>query len=67
MIPFVTILIRFFRAVRRSWKDPEFRGLVGLVVVTLLAGTLSLQADGGMEPPRLSVFQRRNAHDHRLR
>jgi voltage-gated potassium channel len=40
MIPFVTILIRFFRAVRRSWKDPEFRGLVGLVVVTLLAGTL---------------------------
>ncbi|HEX6710896.1 MAG TPA: potassium channel family protein [Rubrobacter sp.] len=40
MISFVTILIRFYRAVRRSWRDPEFRGLAGLVVVTLLAGTL---------------------------
>jgi voltage-gated potassium channel len=40
VIPFVTILIRFVQAVRRSWKDPEFRGLVGLVIVTLLAGTL---------------------------
>ena len=40
MISFVSILIRFFKAVRRSWKDPEFRGLFGLVVVTLLSGTL---------------------------
>jgi voltage-gated potassium channel len=39
VISFVTILIRFFRAIRRSWKDPEFRGLFGLVIVTLLAGT----------------------------
>lgn len=40
MISFVTILIRFYRAVRLSWRDPETRGLVGLVVVTLLSGTI---------------------------
>lgn len=40
MVSFVTILIRFVRAVRDSWGDPEFRGLCGLVVVTLASGTL---------------------------
>jgi voltage-gated potassium channel len=39
MIPFVAILVRFVRAVGSSWRDPEFRGLFGLVV-TLASGTL---------------------------
>ena len=40
MISFISLLMRFFQAVRHSWKDPEFRGLFGLVVVTLLSGTI---------------------------
>lgn len=40
MLPFVTLLVRFVRAIGRSWRDPEFRGLFTLVVVTLLSGTL---------------------------
>ena len=40
MVSFLTILIRFVRAVRSSWEDPEFRGLCSLVVVTLACGTL---------------------------
>ena len=32
--------IRFAYAVRRSFREPEFRGLFILVVVTLAAGTL---------------------------
>jgi voltage-gated potassium channel len=40
VIPFVTMLVRFVRAVAGSWKDPEFRGLFFLVVVTLATGTL---------------------------
>jgi voltage-gated potassium channel len=40
MISFITILIRFVRAIADSWKDPEFRGLFFLVVVTLASGTL---------------------------
>ena len=40
MISFVTILVRFFRAIAGSWKDPEFRGLFSLVVATLAAGTV---------------------------
>ena len=40
MVSFVTLLIRFVRAVASSWRDPEFRGLFTLVVVTLLSGTL---------------------------
>ena len=36
----VLIPLRFARAVRRSLRDPEFRGLFVLVVVTLAAGTL---------------------------
>ena len=27
MVAFVTILVRFVRAIVDSWKDPEFRGL----------------------------------------
>lgn len=38
--PFAAILVRFVRAVGSSWRDPEFRGLFGLVVVTLASGTL---------------------------
>jgi voltage-gated potassium channel Kch len=40
VISFITILVRFVRAVGSSWKDPEFRGLFSLVVVTLASGTL---------------------------
>jgi voltage-gated potassium channel len=40
MISLFSILMRFVWAVRGSWRDPEFRGLAGLVIVTLLAGTL---------------------------
>lgn len=47
MIPFVPVLVRFVRAIWRSWRDPEFRELLTLVVVTLLAGTLFYrQAEG---------------------
>jgi len=47
VVPFVTVLVRFVRSVWRSWRDPEFRGLLTLVVVTLLAGTLFYrQAEG---------------------
>ncbi len=40
MVSFVTLLIRFVRAVASSWRDPEFQGLLTLDVVTLLSGTL---------------------------
>jgi voltage-gated potassium channel Kch len=40
LLPFVTLLVRFVRAIGRPWRDPEFRGLFTLVVVTLLSGTL---------------------------
>jgi voltage-gated potassium channel len=40
MISFVTVLVRFFRAIAGSWRDPEFRGLFFLVVATLATGTL---------------------------
>lgn len=33
------IPVRFTRAIRRGLRDPEFRSLVGLVVLTLAAGT----------------------------
>jgi len=33
------IPVRFTRAIRRGLRDPEFRSLVGLVVLTLTAGT----------------------------
>ena len=34
------IPVRFTRAVRRGLRDPEFRSLFGLVVLTLAAGTV---------------------------
>ena len=40
MVSFVAVLVRFVRAVWQSWRDPEFRGLFTLVLVTLLSGTL---------------------------
>ena len=40
MLPFVTVLVRFVRAIARSWRDPEFRGLSTLAAVALLSGTL---------------------------
>lgn len=36
----VLVPLHFGRALRRSLKDPDFRGLFVLVVLTLLAGTL---------------------------
>lgn len=39
MIPFLLTLWRFFRAVGRSLRDPEFQALFFLVVMTLLSGT----------------------------
>jgi voltage-gated potassium channel len=32
--------VRFGRAIRRGMRDPEFRSLLGLVVLTLAAGTV---------------------------
>ena len=47
MVSFVAVLVRFVRAVWRSWRDPEFRGIFALVAVTLLSGTLFYrQAEG---------------------
>jgi voltage-gated potassium channel len=39
-IPFVWVLIRFFRALWQSLKDPEFQALFLLVVTMLASGTL---------------------------
>ena len=39
MIAFLTVLVRLFRIIHRSWRDPEFRGLFLLVALLLLAGT----------------------------
>jgi voltage-gated potassium channel len=38
MVAFVTILVRFIRAVGSSWKDPEFRGLFFSVVTLTTVG-----------------------------
>ncbi len=40
LVVLVLVPLRFARAVRRSLRDPEFRGLFVLVIVTLGAGTL---------------------------
>ena len=40
LLVLVLVPLRFARAVRRSLRDPEFRGLFVLVVITLAAGTL---------------------------
>lgn len=39
-IPFVWVLIRFFRALWQSLKDPEFQALFLLVVTMLASGAL---------------------------
>lgn len=39
-IPFVWVLIRFFRALWQSLKDPEFQALFFLVVTMLASGAL---------------------------
>ena len=46
----VLVPLRFARAVRRSFGDPEFRGLLALVVVTLAAGTLFYWQIEGWSP-----------------
>ncbi|CAN5690981.1 potassium channel family protein [soil metagenome] len=40
MIAFLTVLLRFVRTIWQSLKDPKFRALFFLVIVTLVAGTL---------------------------
>lgn len=40
LLVLVLVPLRLARTVRRSLKDPEFRGLFVLVLVTLAAGTL---------------------------
>lgn len=40
MISFLTVLVRFVRAVRLAWTDPEFRALAFLTLVMLLTGTV---------------------------
>jgi hypothetical protein len=47
MIPFITVLIRYVRAVRASLKDPAFQALFFPVVITLVFGTVFYwQAEG---------------------
>ena len=47
MIAFITVLVRFVRAVWQSLKDPKFQALFFLVILTLAAGTLFYrQAEG---------------------
>lgn len=40
MTSFFLIFIRFGRAIKSAWKEPEFKGLVFIVVVILIAGTI---------------------------
>ena len=65
MVSFVTVLVRFVRAVASSWRDPEFRGLFTLVVVTLHFGTLFYRRLG-VGLPGFAVFQRRHPHHRGL-
>ena len=39
MLAFITMVVRFVRAIFRGLKDPEFRGLLYLVIFTLMSGT----------------------------
>ncbi|MDD3003010.1 MAG: potassium channel family protein [Candidatus Shapirobacteria bacterium] len=39
MIFFIT-LIRFFKGILKSFKDPEFKGLLYSVIIILLSGTI---------------------------
>ena len=43
LLVMVLVPLRFARASRRASRDPEFRGLFAIVVVTLAAGTLFYQ------------------------
>lgn len=38
MLSFLVVIRRFWQALRRSWGDPQFRGLFYLTVLLLLAG-----------------------------
>ena len=40
MIPFFTTARGFVRALRRGWRDPQFRALSALVVILLASGTV---------------------------
>jgi hypothetical protein len=40
MVTFFVTLKRFVKAVREGWQYREFRGLVFLVVMTLVTGTV---------------------------
>ena len=45
--PIISLLKRFGGAVRRGWQEPEFRGLLYLVSVTVGAGTVFYRAVEG--------------------
>ncbi len=40
MFGFIVVFRRLFKAVRRGFSDPEFRGLLGLVAILFIGGTL---------------------------
>jgi voltage-gated potassium channel Kch len=40
LLVLILVPLRFARAVGRAWRDPQFRGLFVIVIVTLAAGTL---------------------------
>jgi hypothetical protein len=40
MLSFLILLRRFLRAIRLGWQDPEFRGMLYLVLFLLVVGTL---------------------------
>ena len=50
LLVLVLIPLRLARTVRRSLRDPEFRGLFVLVIVTLAAGTLFYWQIEGWSP-----------------
>jgi voltage-gated potassium channel len=39
MLSFLVVFRRFFQALARGWRDPQFRGLLYLAMGLLLAGT----------------------------
>jgi hypothetical protein len=50
VIAFLTVLARLFRIIRRSWRDPEFRGLFFIVGLLLLGGTIFYSRIEGWSP-----------------